>query len=222
MKKGEVIGIGGLQGQGQEELLLAIAGYLPVNRGEILLGNEHVKLRHPVDAIRKGIVLVPGDRNKEGLFLSHSILKNFIFPKVALKETKWFITFKAYQNEASKIVETLSIKTSSVNTEIINLSGGNQQKVVIGKWLPLEPKVLLLSDPAKGVDVQAKMELYEVVKQLAENGTAVVLYASDNDELIRHCDKVLVMYEGEIVELLENNNITEERLITASLRSNIN
>lgn len=220
VRKGEILGIGGLQGQGQEELLLVLSGLISPDFGEVRIENELVHLRHPSNAIRKGIILVPGDRQKEGLFLNHSVFTNMIYARFGLKGNL-VIPFKRYREEVSRVVSALSIKTESIDTDLQKLSGGNQQKVVFGKWLPLNPKVLLLSDPAKGVDVQAKKELYDVVNDLANQGNAVILYASDNEELIHHCDRVFVMFEGRIVEELSGVDITEENLISASLRANV-
>lgn len=221
VRKGEIIGFGGLQGHGQEELLLALAGYFPLSNGRILLQGKSKRFKHPVDAIHQGIMLVPGDRHKEGLFLTHSILANFNYPKFSLKKTKWLVPFQQLQAETSQSVQALSIKTHDLDTEVKNLSGGNQQKVVLGKWLALKPQVLLLSDPAKGVDVGAKKELYDVVLKLADEGTLVILYASDSEELISYCDRVLIMYEGRIVEEFRDGDIMEERIIASSIRVKI-
>ena len=219
--KGEIIGIGGLQGQGQEELLLVLSGLIHADKGEIKIDGKSMKFKHPSDAIRNGVVLVPGDRQKEGLFLNHSLFMNLIYARFGLKGD-WLIPFKKYRDESRNVVSSLSIKTESIETELQNLSGGNQQKVVVGKWLPLNPHVLLLSDPAKGVDVQAKKELYELVRNLARQATSVILYASDNEELVSHCDRVFVLYEGRIVEELFGEKLTEDNLVAASLRARVN
>lgn len=218
--RGEIIGIGGLQGQGQEDLLLVLAGMIRVEKGELRVNGKPVKFHHPADAIRHGVVLVPGDRQKEGLFLNHSLFMNVIYARFGLRG-EWLIPFKRLREEVKRVVSTLSIRTESIETEMQNLSGGNQQKVVVGKWLPLNPAVLLLSDPAKGVDVQAKRELYELIRDLARRGTSVILYASDNEELVSHCDRIFVLYEGQIVEELAGVEITEDNLVTASLRATV-
>ncbi len=218
--RGEIIGIGGLQGQGQEDLLLVLAGMIHVEKGELRVNGKPVKFHHPADAIRHGVVLVPGDRQKEGLFLNHSLFMNVIYARFGLRG-EWLIPFKRLREEVKRVVSTLSIRTESIETEMQNLSGGNQQKVVVGKWLPLNPAVLLLSDPAKGVDVQAKRELYELIRDLARRGTSVILYASDNEELVSHCDRIFVLYEGQIVEELAGVEITEDNLVTASLRATV-
>jgi ribose transport system ATP-binding protein len=220
VRKGEIVGIGGLQGQGQEELLLTLSGLLPLGTGQVFIDGQPMKLRHPADAIRSGMVLVPGDRQKEGLFLNHTVFMNMIYARFGLRGDT-LIPFKKYKQQVREIIGKLSIKTDGIDTEMQALSGGNQQKVVVGKWLPLNPRVLLMSDPAKGVDVQAKKELYDVVNDLARQDTAVILYASDNQELISQCDRVFVMFEGEIVEELQNDSLNEEGLVSASLRANV-
>ncbi len=219
--KGEIVGIGGLQGQGQEDLLLVLSGLYRVHQGEILIRGNPLHLRHPSDAIRQGMVLVPGDRQKEGIFITHSLFMNMIYARFGLRGN-WLVPFKKYRDEVNQVVSSLSIKTDSIETVLRSLSGGNQQKVVVGKWLPISPSVLLLSDPAKGVDVQAKKELYELVNNLALQGTAVILYASDNEELVSHCDRVFILFEGQIVEELAGERLTEDNLVAASLRAGMN
>lgn len=221
LHKGEILGVGGLQGQGQEELLLLLSGMIHAHRGELHVDGRPVKFHHPADAIRNGVVLVPGDRQKEGLFLNHSLFMNMIYARFGLKG-EWAIPFPKYRQEVNRVVNALSIQTETIETEMQNLSGGNQQKVVVGKWLPLQPNILLLSDPAKGVDVQAKKELYDLVRDLASRGTSVVLYASDNEELVEHCDRILVLFEGQVVEELQGEKISEDNLVAASLRARVN
>ncbi|MDG0791837.1 sugar ABC transporter ATP-binding protein [Cohnella ginsengisoli] len=217
--KGEVVGLGGLQGQGQEQLLLALSGLHPSGSARITLGGKRLKLRHPRDAVRAGMVLVPGDRHKEGLFLQHDMLLNLIYPQLAVRKTGFFLSRRRLKAEAEQIIGRLNIVPADTGKVVQFLSGGNQQKVVVGKWLPLAPKVLLLSDPAKGVDVGAKKELYDTVKQLAEQGTSVLLYASDYEELMAICDRVLILFEGQIVDQLMPSDYSEERFVAASLRS---
>lgn len=215
LNKGEILGIAGLQGQGQEQLLEVLSGMTPYDKGAILFGGELVKGRHAKHFIRKGIVLVPGDRQKEGLFLSHTIYENTIFPQFAKKRTPLFLKKKRLYGDVHAVINRLSIVPDDPKKEVKLLSGGNQQKVVVGKWLSLEPKVLLLSDPAKGVDVEAKAELYKLVCALAAEGAAVILYASDNEELLSICDRFLIMFEGRVVDELINDCMTDEMLTAA-------
>jgi ribose transport system ATP-binding protein len=146
---------------------------------------------------------------------------NAVYCRTALPKTPWFMDRRSLKDSVRRLCEDLHVKASSIFTPVGELSGGNQQKVVVANWLPLEPKVLLLSDPAKGVDVQAKAELYGLVRRLAESGTGILLYASDNDELLRTCDRILVIYEGSIVGELVNQGLTEGDIVNASVRSKL-
>ena len=217
-KAGEILGVSGLQGQGQEELMLVLAGSMPVQSGEVLIDEQPVNLKHPKHAIRSGMVLVPGNRQTEGLFLEHSLFLNIVYPQAALRKGPWKMRIKKLRSQASRLCSDLSIKTPSIHALANQLSGGNQQKIVVANWLALEPKVLLLSDPAKGVDVQAKADLYDLVTKLADGGTTVIVYASDNKELLGVCDRILVVYEGRIVKDMPNENITERDLVNAAMR----
>jgi ribose transport system ATP-binding protein len=219
IKKGEIVGIGGLQGQGQEELLLGISGLLRKDAGKIELDGTEINLKHPKQAVRAGMVLVPGDRHKEGLFLQHSVLLNLIFPQLSTKKTGFFLNMKKFKAEANEVMNRVDIVPRDSAKLVQFLSGGNQQKVVVGKWLPLSPKVLLLSDPTKGVDIGAKRELYDTVRALARSGTSVLLYASDNEELMDVCDRVLIMFEGRIVDEIQRSEYSEERFISSSMLS---
>ena len=139
-------------------------------------------------------------------------------PKLALKKQPFFTPEKKYRKECEEIVELLSIKTDSIDTQANNLSGGNQQKIVVGKWLSFDTKVLLLSDPAKGVDIGAKRDMYQFILKLAkEKEIGVILYASDNEELVNYCDRVLIMYEGAVVKELAGRELTNASITAASL-----
>jgi len=215
--KGEILGIGGLAGQGQQELLLALAGNFRKITCEATLDGKPLKLTKPSFAIKNGIVLVPGDRQLEGLFNVHSVFSNLIFPKIG-KSKKLIIPKRKLQDENNKIIDILALKAAGLDIVVSALSGGNQQKVVIGKWLGLEINVLLLSDPAKGIDIGAKNDLYRyIINEARSKGMSVILYASDSKELIEYCDRLLIMYEGTIVSELKADEITEENIIRASM-----
>lgn len=218
LKKGEILGIGGLHGQGQNELMFALAGGAKGASMNSTLNGKQVKLNSPQTAIRNGILLVPGDRQNEGLFLDNSIYMNMIYPKLALKKQPVFTPEAKYRSESEEIVKNHSIKAESIDIPVNNLSGGNQQKVVVGKWFTFDMNVLLLADPAKGVDVGAKRDLYKFIENLAKDRqVGIVLYASDNDELINYCDRVLIMYEGQIVSELKGKEISDDNIIAASM-----
>lgn len=221
LKKGEVLGIGGLAGQGQHELMLALAGNYPDIQCDVEVDGKQVKLNKPANAIHNNILLVPGDRQQEGLFMQNSVSFNMMYPKLALKNEPLFTPFKAYREKCEEMVDALSVKTHDIDTTVGTLSGGNQQKVVVGKWLSFDINVLLLADPAKGVDIGAKRDMYDyILRQVNEKEMGVILYASDNEELMEYCDRLLIMYEGKIVACLEGDDINEDRIVAASMRVN--
>ncbi|HVO39908.1 MAG TPA: sugar ABC transporter ATP-binding protein [Spirochaetia bacterium] len=217
LRRGEVLGLGGLQGQGQEEILMILAGYLRGYTGEILVGGRPHALRNTRQAIRRGIALIPGDRQKEGLFLEHSVLSNLLYPKVSMHRGSFFLPRGRYQKLASDAIDSVSLVPPDPRLVVSQLSGGNQQKVVVGKWLALSPDILLLNDPTKGVDVGTRQNLYAIISALAEKGTSVLLYASDNEELVSNCDRVLIVFEGRIVKEMSAEEISEEKLVVSSL-----
>jgi ribose transport system ATP-binding protein len=218
LKKGEILGIGGLAGQGQHELMLALAGNYDIIQVIAEINGKNIKLTKPVNAIRNGILLVPGDRQLEGLFLKQTVFNNMIFPRLGLRGQPLFIPRKKYRKECEHIIEALSIKTNNLEMPVSTLSGGNQQKVVVGKWLPFDAKVLILADPAKGVDIGAKRDLYAYILNLVkEKEMSVILYASDNEELIEYCDRLMIMYEGQIVRTLTGDEIKDDTIVAASM-----
>jgi ribose transport system ATP-binding protein len=206
--QGEVLGIGGLSGQGQDDLIMLLAGAINATAGSMVLNDLGIRLKHPKDAVNRGIYLVPGDRQTDGLFMGHSIFRNIIYPSFAQKNEPLFLNRQKMIQETDYVIDKTAIKTASRDLEVSHLSGGNQQKVVFGKWLRLAPKVLLLNDPAKGVDIQAMEYMYSLVHELAAEGTT----------LIRNCDRVLVMFEGRIVEEINHANLDDETLIKSALR----
>ena len=218
VRKGEVLGIGGLAGQGQNELMMALAGFYKETRANAEMLGRTIGLNKPKNTVRSGIYLVPGDRQKEGLFLKDSVYTNVIFAKLGLRSQPMFTPRKKYRAESKKIVDMLSIVTESIDTPVANLSGGNQQKVVVGKWLPFKINLLLLADPAKGVDIAAKKDMYDfIMRQVREQNMSVILYASDNTELISYCDRLLIMYEGTVVQELAGAEITDTNIMNASI-----
>jgi ribose transport system ATP-binding protein len=142
-----------------------------------------------------------------------------VYARFSLKDRRLFIPFKKYKKMYGDVVKELSIKTDDIDNKIKNLSGGNQQKVVVGKWFPMNPSMILLDDPTKGVDIQAKKDLYDVILSMAKNGTSIILYTSDNEEFLTYCDRVLIMFEGEIIRELSKETLNESSIIAASLRA---
>jgi ribose transport system ATP-binding protein len=215
LRHGEILGVAGLQGHGQEQLLDALAGYRKPDAGEITLDGLPLVPRHPRQMIEAGVCLVPNDRHRQGLWLDHSVEFNLAQVGANFERQAWRLQRPAMRRFVDDVVKRLRIKTSDVRQPVSALSGGNQQKVVIGRWLDRNVKVLLLSDPTKGVDVIARKEIYEAIGMLADSGAAVVVYASDTDELLAVCDRLIVMYEGRVVAQLEGSDMNEARVTSA-------
>ena len=214
IRKGELVGIGGLRGQGQRHLLHSLFGDIPYS-GTVKLFNDEIHFKHPREAMRSGFALVPGDRAREGLLYIRSILDNMLLP--SWRRFGLPLKVNNAKKEAAQVGSSLNLKMAGLDEPVSSLSGGNAQKVVIGKWMMREPQVLLLDDPTKGVDVGTKAEFYALLTRLSEEGKTIVLYSSDDEELIGLCDRVLVMYDGKIRTELSGNTLTKENLISSSL-----
>jgi ribose transport system ATP-binding protein len=212
--EGELIGLGGLQGQGQRDLLLALFGDIPFS-GTMQYQGEEVHFKHPKQAMKKGIALVPGDRAREGLLYIRSILENLLLP--SWQEYGFPLKIGKAKTDADETGKSLNLKMAGLREPVSSLSGGNAQKVVIGKWLKCQPDLLLLDDPTKGVDVGTKGEFYVLLNQLCEEGKTILFYTSDEEELIGLCDKVYVLHDGEICAELSGDQLNKEKLIAASL-----
>jgi len=219
VRAGEVVGLGGLDGQGQRELLLALFGVLRGTSGEILVDGKPVSLNSPRQAKADGIgmALIPEDRKTEGLMLPMSVRDNLSFAALSLFSRGGIIDRSAERSAIDEMIKLLAIKTDGTAVPAGSLSGGNQQKVVIAKWLMRAPRIILLNDPTRGIDVGTKQELYQLLRRLADEGAAIILYSTDYDELIGCCDKVLVMYDGAVRRTLVGDEITERALIGSAL-----
>ncbi|MEM5471672.1 sugar ABC transporter ATP-binding protein [Hoeflea sp. AS60] len=217
--KGEIVGLGGLDGQGQKELLLGLFGVLRGLNGDVTIDGQPIRPVSPAEA--KGaamrIALVPEDRKTEGLMLAMSIADNLLAASYGRVSDGPFINQDKARQAVSDGIAKLQIKVASPDDIVSTLSGGNQQKVVIAKWLMTDPDVILLNDPTRGIDVGTKQEIYRLIRELADRGKTILLYSSDYAELIGCCDRVVVMYDGEIVSKLTGDAITEEAIVAASL-----
>ncbi|TIN44517.1 MAG: sugar ABC transporter ATP-binding protein, partial [Mesorhizobium sp.] len=216
---GEVVGLGGLDGQGQRELLLAFFGVLRGLSGQILVDGKKVSIASPAAASddRIGMALIPEDRKTEGLMLPMTVRENLSFAALDRLSKASVIDRAAEQRLIDDMVELLAIKTAGLDIPVGALSGGNQQKVVIAKWLMRQPRIILLNDPTRGIDVGTKQELYQLMRKLADAGAAILFYSTDYDELIGCCDRVLVLYDGAIKRELVGADITEHALIASAL-----
>ncbi len=216
LQEGEILGLGGLQGQGQSDLLLALFGAVP-HSGTVRVAGDEVRFSHPRQAMRRGLAFVPGDRGGEGLLPIRSILENLLLPSWSRYGA--FLNMRRARGDSEEVSQNLRLKMGSLDDPVSSLSGGNAQKVVLGKWLMRDPNVLLLDDPTKGVDVGAKGEFYKILSDLRERGVAILLHSSDDEELLGLCDRVLVMRDGVVRRELSGGNLNKEALVSASVGS---
>jgi ribose transport system ATP-binding protein len=217
--KGEIVGLGGLDGQGQGELLFALFGLLRGLHGEICVDGQPKKISSPSAASKAGInlALIPEDRKTEGLILPMSVGDNASLSIIDRVARLGLIDRKLEQASIQRTITRMQIKTPSPRLAARNLSGGNQQKLVIGKWLLTEAKVYLLHDPTRGIDVGTKQEIYQLMRQLADGGAGILFFSTELSELVGMCNRVLVLYEGRIFRELKGADITEENIVSAAL-----
>jgi ribose transport system ATP-binding protein len=220
--KGEILGFGGLEGQGQGELLFALFGVLRNLQGSIYIEGRPTRINSPAVAAQAGIGLafIPEDRKTEGLLLPMSVGDNISMATIDRHTRLGLIDDRREKNAIQRMIEQLKIKTPSPHIPVRNLSGGNQQKVVIAKWLLTEAKILLLYDLTRGIDVGTKQELYQLIRTLADEGVGILFFSTELAELVGMCDRVLVLYEGQIQRELKGPEITEENLVAAALGLN--
>ena len=215
LTRGEILGLGGLQGQGQRHFLHWLYGDGP-GRGEVIRHGRRVQIRHPGDALRNGIVLIPEDRGAEGLHSSLPVRWNLAMATLSQRSRFGLIDMRAERRMTTENVDQMSIKVGSPFQPASSLSGGTQQKVVIGKYMEADPEVILFVDSTRGIDVQTKFELYEMLRRLADNGTACVLYSSDTEELAGLCDRVAVFNDGVPARMLEGDDVSQHSIVAAS------
>jgi ribose transport system ATP-binding protein len=214
LRQGEILGIGGLLGSGRSEILESIAGAASGWRsGEIAIGGEAAVINSPADALRLGIALVTEDRKARGLHLASTVRENIALPSVGMLSRFGIRDFARETSIAADVVDRLSVRCSGLDQVVASLSGGNQQKVVIGKWLGMETRVLLLDEPTRGIDIGAKEEIYELIFELAARGLAIVTVSSEMPELLLLSDRVLVMCVGRQTAILSRAQASQEAIM---------
>ena len=211
--RGEVLGFGGLVGAGRSEVARAIFGIDATTEAQVSLGGEDVPISAPRDAIRKGIYLVPEDRRMCGLIVDFNVRENISLPGMDRYSTAGFISAGRETAAAKQACKTINIKTPSPEMKAANLSGGNQQKVVLAKWLALSPKVLIFDEPTRGIDVGAKSEIYALIRKLAGEGVSVIAISSEMEEVLGISDRIAVMHEGRITGILDRPQFSEEAVM---------
>jgi ribose transport system ATP-binding protein len=211
--RGEIVGLTGLVGAGRTEVARAIFGADPISAGKIFLDGEPVLVRSPQDAIRQGIGLLTEDRKQQGLVLGMSVRENTTLANLKALLRGPFIARRKEREVAQRYVNDLRIKTPSIEQAAQNLSGGNQQKVVLAKWLYTGSKVLIFDEPTRGIDVGAKVEIYKLMNDLVRNGVAILMISSELPEILGMCDRILVMHEGRITGELARAEATQEKIM---------
>ena len=211
LKKGEILGFAGLMGSGRTEILEVLFGLRKKEGGKIFLEGAKCEAKSSQDAIKQGFALVPEDRRKQGLVLTHSVKENAILPRVLrLRKKMFFVDERAANEIVNKNVKQLGIVTDGINKRINLLSGGNQQKVVLAKWLNMQPRIMMLDEPTAGVDVGAKAEIIDLMRKFADTGNGVIFVSSELAELMAVCDRIIVLYDGRITGELERKEIGNE------------
>lgn len=217
-RKGEILGFFGLVGAGRSEMLKVIYGDKPPSGGNVLVDGREVSLKHPGDAIRAGICFSPEDRKDEGIIGVRSVSENInISSRRHILRANFFLNKQAERKTAQDFIDKLTIRTPSANQVIGNLSGGNQQKAILARWLSEKVDIFLLDEPTRGIDVGAKYEIYKIMYQLAREGKAVIFVSSDLPEVMGVSDRIIVMRHGEIVGSVLRKDATEEKLLSMAL-----
>jgi methyl-galactoside transport system ATP-binding protein len=214
LRKGEVLGIGGLVGAQRTELIEAIFGLRALTAGKFILNGKEVKIHSPADAKKHKIALLTEERRVTGIFPVLPITENTAIANLDAYQTPYFLLDeKRMKVDAAKSVEKLRVKTPSINELIKNLSGGNQQKVLIGRWLLTDPDILLLDEPTRGIDVGAKFEIYTIITELAKQGKSIIMISSEMPEILGMSDRIMVMCEGRLTGIIDQKNATEQEIM---------
>lgn len=214
VKKGEIFGVAGLMGAGRTEIMRALFGVDPHKEGKVYLHGKEINIKNPLDAIREGFGFITENRKTEGLILDFSILKN-----IALPSEKNFANYSCINAQKEYefcqiLADKLGVKTTDIYQEARNLSGGNQQKVVIAKWIGMHPSLLILDEPTRGIDVGAKKDIYDLMNELTAEGVSLIMVSSDLPEILGMSDRIMVIHEGQVAGILSRKEATQEKIIT--------
>jgi ribose transport system ATP-binding protein len=211
--RGEILGFAGLVGAGRSEIAKTIVGLDRCPSKTIFLGDKQIPVNTPREAIDQGLYLVPENRRTEGLVVEMSVRENVSLPSLHTSSVLGMIRWKQEREIARQQVESLSVKTPGIEARVMNLSGGNQQKIVLGKWLAMTPRVMIFDEPTRGIDVGAKAEIYRLMRELAGQGAVILMISSDMEEILNVSDRIAVMHEGEITGVLERADCNEQNVM---------
>lgn len=214
LRKGEILGVAGLMGAGRTEIMRAIFGVDPHESGELVFKGEPLKITKPEDAIKAGMAFVTENRKTEGLILDFSILRNIALPSVDTFAKNSVINFGKLSGFADEMAKKLGVKAHSLELEAGALSGGNQQKVVIAKWVGMNPDVIIMDEPTRGIDVGAKRDIYELMNELTASGVSIIMVSSELPEVLGMSDRILVVHEGRIAGELLRDKADQEKIMT--------
>jgi ribose transport system ATP-binding protein len=221
VSRGEILGFAGLVGAGRSEAAQAIFGVEPALEGQITVDDRTIDIHSSRDAIAAGIYLAPEDRRATGLITDMTVRENITLPGLKQYANSLFLIRKDQESvTAREQCSSLKVKTPTVETRVMNLSGGNQQKVVLGKWLSLKPKVIIFDEPTRGIDVGAKAEIYRLMGNLADNGVAIIMISSDMEEILGVADRIAVMHEGAISGFLDRAQFNQEAVMRLAVGRN--
>jgi simple sugar transport system ATP-binding protein len=211
VNKGDILGITGLLGSGRTEIALSLFGLNPPDSGEVLIENKPVKLSSPAEAMKHGIALLPEDRLSQGLFLESSTKTNITVTILDKLKSSLGIVDKNKEKEISiNAVKNVNVNNKNIDLHVKKLSGGNQQKIVLGKWMVTDPKLFILDTPTVGVDIGSKSEIYEKIQESAANGMGIIIISDEIEEILANCNKAIIMHEGKIVEYLDEKGLNDE------------
>lgn len=213
VRKGEIVGFAGLVGAGRSEVMKCVFGLTKGYKGDIFIDGKKTSIKNPVEAMKYGIALVPEDRKQEALYKVQSVKYNSTIEVLGQFIKGIFVNTEKEEEITQKYIDMLSTKTPNQEQIVGNLSGGNQQKVIIGRWLATNPKILILDEPTRGVDVGAKSEIYAIMNELVKKGMAIIMISSEMPEIINMSDRIYVMNEGNITGCLERNEVSQESIM---------
>ncbi len=213
LRAGEIVGMAGLVGAGRTELLATLFGVTPSLEGKISVEGREITVSDPRDAIQSGMALVPEDRKQQGLIIDMAVGENMSLASLRRDQKKGFLNFAAEKEISDKMIGRMKVKTPSDRQIVRYLSGGNQQKVVLGKWLAMNPRILLLDEPTRGIDIGAKQEIYLLMEELSSQGVAILFVSSEMEEILGMSDRALVMHEGQISGELSREELSEEAIM---------
>ena len=217
LRRGEILGFAGMVGSGRSEIVQALSGAAPKYNGDIIINGKKKNIRNPRDSIDAGIAFITEDRQKLGLMLQHSVLENTLITAYHKKIKSFFISLRKQIPSVEPLIKALKIKTPSIWTNAVYLSGGNQQKVVLAKWLSIDKEIYIFDEPTRGIDINAKTEFYKLMCSLTQQGKSIIMISSDMPELISMSDRVLVIRNGTIEDELTGNKINEHEIIKKAL-----